>query len=43
MLNFDLSEENKFSVPSSKTGKGIFIYELKSQDKILNRGKFAVE
>ncbi|MEP7169049.1 MAG: T9SS type A sorting domain-containing protein, partial [Bacteroidota bacterium] len=41
--DFDLSKGNKFSVPASVTGKGVFIYEIKAQQKTLERGKFIVE
>ncbi|MEO5570668.1 MAG: choice-of-anchor B family protein [Bacteroidia bacterium] len=41
--NFDLSKGNKFSLPAYETGKGIFIYELRSQEKAMKHGKFVVE
>ncbi|HKR03432.1 MAG TPA: choice-of-anchor B family protein [Bacteroidia bacterium] len=41
--DLDLSKGDKFSVPTSETGKGIFTYELKSQQKTLQRGKFIIE
>jgi choice-of-anchor B domain-containing protein len=41
--DFDLSKGTKFYVPTSETGKGVFTYELKSQQKTFDRGKLVVE
>jgi choice-of-anchor B domain-containing protein len=41
--DYDLTKRNKFSVPTAETGKGVFMYELKSRQKTLDRGKFVVE